>query len=100
VPDDHVKELAEGQLGTFPQGFYTSSLLYPHKAWAKVAKKFGGKLLVSVPSNDMLLYADGRHPGAELALTAITLQSFQQAERGVTPRVLKWTPKGWVAQAL
>jgi uncharacterized protein YtpQ (UPF0354 family) len=97
-PEDHVKDLEAGQLGTFPSGFYTSSLLYPHQAWAKVAKRFGGKLLVSVPSNDMLLYADGRHAQAELALTALTVRTFQEAERGVSPYVFKWTPKGWVAQ--
>jgi hypothetical protein len=64
----------------------------------KVKKRALGKLLVSVPSNDMLLYADGRHAAAELALTAITERAFQEAERGVSPHVFKWTAKGWVAQ--
>jgi uncharacterized protein YtpQ (UPF0354 family) len=96
TPDEHVQALEPGQLGTFPPHFYASSMLFPPDAWAQVAARFGGELLVSVPTNDMLLYADGRHPLALAALMGVTQQTFESAERGITPLVFKWTPQGWV----
>lgn len=77
--------------------YYTSSLLVPHSAWAEVATRFDGKLLVAVPAPEILLFASDVDPQALPTLTEAAMKLFEQAPRGLSPTVLRWTPGGWIS---
>lgn len=76
--------------------YYTSSLLIPHSAWAEVATRFEGKLLVAVPAPEILLFASAADAQALQKLTEAAKKLFEQAPRGLSPTVLRWTPGGWI----
>lgn len=61
-----------------------------------MAERFGGELLVAAPARDLVLYVDGRPPGAREALAAIVADAHAKAARPLSTAILRWTATGWV----
>jgi hypothetical protein len=61
-----------------------------------VAERFGGELVVAAPARDLVLYVDGRPPGAREALAAIVADAHAKAARPLSTAILRWTAAGWV----
>lgn len=90
-----INVVAKDALGFVdPPHYYNSSLLLLASEWPAVAARFG-KLLVSVPSVDVLLYVDAAEPMAAAALAAISVDTLRKAEVPLSPTILIWTDKGF-----
>lgn len=93
---DVIKPLAEGAVGTVDIGhYYTSSLVVPHADWATIAARFNHKLLVSVPSPDLLLYAAETSPAVLAELKATTRNKYAHTQRPLSTTILRWSPSNW-----
>jgi hypothetical protein len=95
--DALIQDLPANGLGVLrtASGYDPSRLLEP-AAWAAVAARFHGALLVSAPASDALLYVDGSQPQAAAALAAVTADIVAKAPQPLSATVLRWTPTGWV----
>jgi uncharacterized protein YtpQ (UPF0354 family) len=80
-----------------PPGYYNAGLLVSTSEWAPIAKTMRGRLLVSVPTDQLVLYIDSAQPDGLVALQAITQQMFDKADRPVSRQILQWEEKGWKA---
>jgi uncharacterized protein YtpQ (UPF0354 family) len=90
-----IKALPKKALGSVePPDFYNSSLLLLADEWPAIATRFG-KLLVSVPAVDMLLYVDAAEPMAAAALAVIAADTLRKAEYPLSPTILIWSEKGF-----
>lgn len=78
-----------------PDFAYSSSWLIFHDAWAPIARKFNGNLIVSVPGSNLVLYSRGQDSGAFEAFATLTKERFEKAERPISPKVFRWTSSGW-----
>jgi uncharacterized protein YtpQ (UPF0354 family) len=75
--------------------YYTSSLVISHPAWAEVAARFDGKLLVAVPSPQLLIFTHEIDETSAPMFKEASQALFERAERGLSPTVLRWTPTAW-----
>lgn len=76
------------------QEYESSYILFP-QLWSELAAKFGGALIVAVPEQGIILY--GPESGSEAVglLHKIAVEGARTAERPISTKVLRWTPKGW-----
>lgn len=73
---------------------YGASLLLAADAWRRASR--GGEVLLAVPADNFVLVARRSKIGELEAFRAAVRQSFDEAERGISPLVYRWTEAGWV----
>ncbi len=88
--------LPEQGIGTIRNGDDVTGYLSAPGDWQPLAQRLGG-LVVAVPSSDTLLYARGSNPIDIDALETLARQMHGQASTPVSPRIFRWTDRGWVA---
>ncbi len=77
---------------------YESSRLLAPESFAPLAGK-AGRLLVSAPGTDLLLYARASDAKALDALATLTRELAAKAPKALSQAIFRWTPKGWVVVA-
>lgn len=90
-----TRELPARGIGTITGDPYESSRLALVESWAPVAQRFGGALIVAVPTADAVLYADAREPTAIDATRTLARSIAAKAQRGLSSSVFRWSPSGW-----
>ena len=75
---------------------YESSLFAFPELWAPVAETMAGNLLIVVPSTDVVIFADGRKPGAAEQLADDARFVMKRANRPFSADLFRWSPDGWV----
>ena len=75
---------------------YAPSLMLSSEGWRAAAARHG-ELLGAVPASDTMLVVRRARVGDLDRLKAAVRDHFDTAERGVSPRLYRWTDKGWVA---
>lgn len=75
---------------------YSSSRVLAHGAWAAVAAKLQGDLLVAIPCPDIIMAADAGVPGASAFIERMAATIYDDQARPLLRGLLRWTPKGWV----
>jgi hypothetical protein len=99
VPFPDTSDVASGRAKPFVGDFYESSLPLLHDAWAPVAQRFGGKLLIAIPEVRVVIVANGDNPSLARALSNAAAVGAQGADRPLSTQVFRWTPTGWEAVA-
>lgn len=90
-----VKDLRQREIGALSGNYYESSLLALHDAWADIAQRFDGELIVAVPAADKLLYANRTDSRSVDALRTLAAQVARQSDRPLSQSVYHWTKGGW-----
>lgn len=90
-----ARALPIGEISQFPPDIYVPSLLALHDVWARLAEAQGGKLLVSVPTTDTLLYIADDSSGGVRAMHTLTESIFAKSPNPLSKQVMRWTPQGW-----
>lgn len=86
----------EGKVGMIATSEYDVSRVIFHRDWAALAASLGGRLVVMVPSDTVVLYADGGSPQAMAALRQAGAEVANRAKRPLSAQLLRWTESGWV----
>jgi hypothetical protein len=94
-PPRQVTPLAPHTMGVLKVGYYTSSEFAFPERWAAVDRKLGGKLIVCVPGNDVVLYARGDNADDVDALRQYAVQAARTSDRPISTDVYRWTKTGW-----
>jgi uncharacterized protein YtpQ (UPF0354 family) len=76
-------------------GYYGASRLLLHDQWPELAGAFKGELVVAVPDQDRIFFADSGDPAAMLALEKAAQEAARTSERPISSVLLVWTPEGW-----
>jgi hypothetical protein len=79
----------------FRDEYFESSRILLHDQWAALARASGGKLLVAIPGNDVIVFALESDPEAVTQLSKVAHDVGEKARRAVSPQVLAWTEAGW-----
>ncbi len=95
VPLDAVPDLPPGKIAVLAGEYYEASLVLLHAAWQPIAKLYDGKLLVSVPQPQVVLYAHGDEPALIDQMVLVAKKGAQTADRPISTQVFEWTPEGW-----
>ncbi|MCB9646750.1 MAG: hypothetical protein H6730_09185 [Deltaproteobacteria bacterium] len=92
----------EGRLAREQDGFqvytghaYASSLLLPASAWAKVAGRTKGGLLMIAPKPDLLFVMDAATPDAEGMMARVAAVAAADAPGRMSTLVYRWSSGGW-----
>ncbi|HKU98755.1 MAG TPA: hypothetical protein VJR58_25910 [Vineibacter sp.] len=91
-----TRDLPARGIGTINGDAYEASRLLFVDMWAPLAKRFGGKLIVSAPATDFVLYSSENDPITIDALGALARKIATRAQRPVSFAVLQWSPTGWM----
>lgn len=97
VPMGTSAEIAsDGAFGSVDgDGYYGSSRLLLHDQWAELAAGFKGRLVVAVPDQDRIFFADSASPVAILKLEKAAQEATRKSERPISSVLLVWRPDGW-----
>jgi uncharacterized protein YtpQ (UPF0354 family) len=76
-------------------GYYGASRLLLHDQWPELATGFKGKLVVAVPDQDRIFFADSGNPVAMRTLEKAAREAARTSERPISSVLLVWTPDGW-----
>lgn len=90
-----ARPVSAGQFGTIGGDAYDSSRVIRHEAWAEVAARQNGVLVVAVPTTDGVIYGAEASPAAVDALRALTRRIAGRSRSPLSDVVLRWTPGGW-----
>jgi uncharacterized protein YtpQ (UPF0354 family) len=90
-----ARPVSPGQFGTIVGDAYDSSRVIRHEAWAEVAARQNGVLVVAVPTTDGVIYGAEASPVAVDALRALTRRIAGGSPSPLSGAVLRWTPGGW-----
>jgi len=90
-----TRDLPARGIGTITGDPYEASRLLFIDMWAPLAKRLGGKLIVSAPSAETVLYSSGNDPVAVDALKTFARNVAARAQRPISLAVLQWSPAGW-----
>ncbi len=97
-----LKPLEAATRPSTPEGFwvvagdyYDASRVMLHDAWRPIANQMKGSLVVAIPTNDVLLYADSAHEQAVKSMADHARYVVSTAERPLSAALFKWTPSGW-----
>jgi len=75
---------------------YDASLLLAD-GWRELAAQTNGKLFVTVADASQLVVGLTEDGDEAQRLRQITEEDFRSAERGISPKVYRWSEKGWLA---
>lgn len=71
-------------------------MILPRKLWENYRPRMTGKLVVSVPSRDVVLFCDGASHKAVRQMGEIAMEAYDEAgNHGLTLELLEWTKLGW-----
>jgi hypothetical protein len=90
------KRLGKGAVGVIAGNPYEASRLLLHDSWAPLAKRMKGKLLVSAPASDVVLYMKDTGPDSVDHMSFAAREVTLKARRALTNSVFRWTDDGWV----
>lgn len=90
------KRLGKDRIGVVAGDPYEASRLLLHDSWAPLAKKMKGKLLVSAPASDVILYTKDTGPDAVEHLSLAAREVTLKARRALTNAVFRWTSDDWI----
>jgi uncharacterized protein YtpQ (UPF0354 family) len=76
-------------------GYYGASRLLLHDQWPELAAGFKGRLVVTVPDQDRIFFADSGNPVAMRTLENAAREAARTSERPISSVLLVWTPGGW-----
>ncbi|MQA64516.1 MAG: DUF1444 family protein [Alphaproteobacteria bacterium] len=76
-------------------GYYGASRLLLHDQWPELARGFKGRLVVAVPDQDRIFFADSGNPVAMRTLEKAAQEAARTSERPISSVRLVWTPDGW-----
>jgi hypothetical protein len=77
-----------------PTHYYNGAFVSAPSEWTTAAKSMKS-LMVSVPSDQIVLYGDNKGPESIAAFKAITAKMYGEADRPVSKTILQWTARGW-----
>lgn len=93
--ESQVEPTAVGAIGTVSDNYYGSSLMLDIAGWQAVAARRTGRLVVSVPAPDVLLYKWLDTPEDLFAFEALTDHFFHGVERPLSDQIFGFTGTGW-----
>jgi hypothetical protein len=93
--EEQLEDIDEDEIGMIDDDVYASSWLALPDAWSRTAARFSGKLIVSVPAFNVLLYASESEPEDADALREAAEEEADSAEWPLSTSVYRWTPQGW-----
>ncbi len=94
--DAHIQALPEQGIGYIQTGnYYVSSYVLDAEAWRPVAARVRGRLLVAVPTRDLLIYADSASPHLDRVLEPILADMMRRSQVPLSKTILVWSPTGW-----
>jgi uncharacterized protein YtpQ (UPF0354 family) len=95
-PDMPLERVGETDLWTNARGDdYDSACLVLTDLWKPQAEKWGGTLVLSVPSRNRLFATGSTKPAEIAALREATRRARSVEPHPLSDVLLKWTPKGW-----
>jgi hypothetical protein len=97
--DQAIGGVPPQRIGVLEGHPYESSRMLLHDDWAQVSARFGGHLIIAVPSAEQLIYGAGTSPEVVRTMSAMAHEAFARGERGISPSVFAWQPKGWTVAA-
>jgi hypothetical protein len=74
---------------------YGASLMLLPERWHDLADASGGTLWVAVPSDGEVLIGTAAREDLPKLRTMVA-QSFDHARRGISARIYRWSPQGWI----
>lgn len=74
---------------------YLSSLFAFPDMWTPLAQALHGNLLVAVPTTDIIVFEDARHPGALEKVAGTAQIAMSRSVKTFSADVFRWTPDGW-----
>jgi uncharacterized protein YtpQ (UPF0354 family) len=90
-----AKVARPGGIGYLMGDSFHPSRLALFDTWAPLAKAQGGKLIVSAPATDAVLYVGDDSPLAIDALRTLARNLMGKAPHPLSDILLRWTPTGW-----
>ena len=82
-------------LGYITGSVYDPSRVLFHDEWKTLAQAHQGKLIVAMPTTDLLFYIDDDSKQAIEALKKIVADTIMNSHNPLTDKLLKWNEKGW-----
>ncbi len=95
LPSLPPKEAVAGGVVMVPQMDYLASLMLAD-GWDDLDRALGGKLIVAVPSDDVLIVADASAPDIRAKLPDFVRQEHADANRSVSPLLYRRAGAQWV----
>jgi hypothetical protein len=80
-----------------PTHYYDCAYVVAPEQWASIAKSLKSPLMVSVPSDQVVLYGEAIDPQRVGIFRELTEKMFSEADRPVSKTVLQWSETGWKA---
>ncbi|MGE0710754.1 MAG: hypothetical protein AB7N76_27840 [Planctomycetota bacterium] len=96
LPEPELRAL-QGVTMVSAGGNYESSLLLFDGLWMQLAGDLEGDLLAAAPTRDLVLFSDDARLGAREELRSVADALFAESSHPVSPALLRFTPRGWVA---
>lgn len=96
LPTVPPAEAVAGGVVMVPKMDYLASLMLAD-GWDQLDAALGGNLLVAVPSDDVLIVADGGFADTRTKLPAFVKAQYDDANRSVSPLVYRRQGGAWVA---
>jgi|GEM_PF-6804700 len=90
-----VRPTQPGNIGSINDNYYGSSLMLDIAGWQAVAALRSGRLVVSVPAPDVLLYKWLDTPQDLLDFEVLTDHFFHRVERPLSDQIFGFTGAGW-----
>lgn len=75
--------------------FYESSRLLMHEDWAALSQEMNGRLVVSVPLPETVLYIEGKDRADLDALRRVAEATAKDDPRKISTQLFRWVPEGW-----
>jgi len=93
---ERTKPVKSGQIGSITGSIFEVSRIALHSQWETLAKEQGGKLLVSLPTTDLVLFVADDSPTAIDALRTLSNNVASKSPNPLNPKiVLRWDSDGW-----
>jgi hypothetical protein len=91
-----ARELRAGGPGvmTADTGYTSSWIVFPD-GWKDLAARLGGRLIVAVPADNLVIYAKDEGKDSVAALKSIAREEFGRGERPISMSVYRWHESGW-----
>lgn len=96
LPTLPPKDAVAGGVVMVPKMDYLASLMLAD-GWDDLDRALGGKLIVAVPSDDVLIVADATAPDIRAKLPEFVQQQHADANRSVSPLLYRRADGRWVA---
>ena len=93
---EKTKAVKSGQIGSITGSIFEVSRIALHSQWDELAKEQGGKLLLALPTTDVVLFISEDSPVAIDALRTLSINMATKAPNPLTPKIiLRWSSDDW-----